>query len=54
VGTVNGDTLMLYVGTVCSSCSLTPSYRGIVSSDASRVDGSFLNGGVSPVTLFRQ
>ena len=54
VGTVNGDTLMLYVGTVCSSCTLTPSYRGIVSSDGSRVDGTFLNGGVAPVTLFKQ
>lgn len=54
VGTVNGDTLMLYTGTVCSSCTLNPLYRGTVSSDTSRVDGSFLNGGVSPVTLFRQ
>ena len=54
VGTVNGDTLMLYVGTVCSGCALTPTYRGIVASDASRIDGNFLNGGVSPVTLFKQ
>lgn len=54
VGTVNGDTLMLYTGTVCGTCTLNPLYRGIVSADTSRVDGSFLNGGVSPVTLFRQ
>lgn len=54
VGTVNGDTLMLYTGVVCSSCTLSPLYRGIVSSDGARVDGKFLNGGVSPVTLYRQ
>lgn len=54
VGTVNGDTLMLYTGTVCSSCTLNPLYRGIVAADGSRVDASFLNGGVSPVTLFKQ
>lgn len=54
VGTVNGDTLMLYTGTVCSSCTLNPLYRGIVSSDGARVDGAFVNGGVSPVTLFKQ
>jgi hypothetical protein len=54
VGTVNGDTLMLYTGMNCSSCALNPLYRGIVSADGSRVDGNFLNGGVSPVTLFKQ
>jgi hypothetical protein len=53
-GTVNGDTLRLYTGTDCSSCTLNPLYRGIVSADGSRVDGEFLNGGVSPVTLFRR
>lgn len=54
VGTVNGDTLMLYVGGTCGSCTLTPTYRGIVAPDGSIVDGKFLNGGVSPVTLYRQ
>jgi hypothetical protein len=54
VGTVNGDTLMLYVGVVCGTCTLTPTYRGIVSASGTRVDGNFLNGGVSPVTLFKQ
>lgn len=54
VGTVNGDTLMLYVGTTCTSCTLSPLYRGIVSSSGTRIDGEFLNGGVSPVTLFKQ
>ena len=54
VGTVNGDTLMLYVDTTCTSCTLSPLYRGIVASSGTRVDGDFLNGGVSPVTLFRQ
>lgn len=55
VGTVNGDTLMLYVGTLtCSSCTLSPLYRGIVSPGSTRIDGEFLNGGVSPVTLYRQ
>ena len=54
VGTVNGDTLMLYVGTLSCSCTLSPLYRGIVSPAGSQIDGSFLNGGVSPVTLFKQ
>lgn len=49
VGTVNGDTLMLYAGTVCGSCTLNPLYRGIISSSGSRVDGSFILGGVSPI-----
>ena len=54
VGTVNGDTLMLAVGSVsCGSCTITPIYRGIISSDALRVNGSFLSGG-SPVTLVKQ
>ena len=53
-GTVSGDTLMLYVGTVCGSCTLNPLYRGIVSSNSTRVDGSFVQGGVSPLTLFKQ
>ena len=53
VGTVNGDTLMLYVGTICSSCTLSPLYRGIASSGM-QIDGDFLNGGISPVTLFEQ
>jgi hypothetical protein len=55
-GTVNGDTLTLYTGpgTVSSGGSLSPLYRGVVSADGSLVDGRFLNGGVSPVTLFRQ
>jgi hypothetical protein len=54
VGTVNGDTLMLYAGSVCGSCTLNPLYRGIISSSRSRVNGSFLAGGISPVTLFKQ
>ncbi|HEY0995863.1 MAG TPA: hypothetical protein VGD77_07730 [Gemmatimonadaceae bacterium] len=54
VGTVNGDTLMLYTGSTCASCTLAPLYRGIVSANGSRVDGTFLNGGVSPVTFYRQ
>lgn len=54
VGTVNGDTLMLYVGTLCSTCTLSPLYRGIVASSGTQIDGDFLNGGVSPVTLFKQ
>src|SRR5690242_6081278 len=54
VGTVNGDTLTLYTGIACSGCTLNPLYRGIVAADGARVDGSFLNGGVSPVTLFKQ
>ncbi len=54
VGTVNGDTLMLYTGIACNGCTPNPLYRGIVAADGARVDGSFLNGGVSPVTLFKQ
>jgi hypothetical protein len=54
VGTVNGDTLMLYDGIVCGSCTLVPLYRGIISSSAAQVNGSFLSGGVSPLTLFKQ
>lgn len=53
-GTVNGDTLMLYSGTVCGSCTLNPLYRGIVSSSSTQIDGSFIQGGVSPLTLFKQ
>jgi len=53
-GTVNGDTLMLYAGTVCGSCTLNPLYKGIVSSSSTRIDGSFVQGGVSPLTLFKQ
>ena len=54
VGTVNGDTLMLYTGMVCSGCTLNPLYKGLVSYNSSRIDGQFLNGGVSPLTLFKQ
>lgn len=54
VGTVNGDTLMLYVGTPCGSCTLSPIYRGLVSASGSQIAGNFVNGGVSPVTLFKQ
>jgi len=54
VGTVNGDTLMLYVGTLCGSCTLTPSYRGMISQTNSQMSGTFLSGGVSPLTLFKQ
>lgn len=53
-GTVNGDTLMLYTGIVCGGCTLNPLYRGIISNGGSQVNGSFLNGGVSPLTLFKQ
>jgi hypothetical protein len=53
-GTVNGDTLMLYTGILCSGCTLNPLYKGLVSYTSSRIDGQFLNGGVSPLTLFRQ
>jgi hypothetical protein len=54
VGTVNGDTLMLDGGSLqCSSCGLVPSYRGIVSSSGSRIEGSYLSGG-SAVTLVKQ
>jgi hypothetical protein len=55
-GTVNGDTLTLYTGagTVSSGGTLNPLYRGIVSASGALVDGQFLNGGVSPVTLFKQ
>ncbi|HEY4307674.1 MAG TPA: hypothetical protein VGM82_24580 [Gemmatimonadaceae bacterium] len=53
-GTVNGDTLMLYSGVVCGSCTLNPLYRGIISSGASQVNGSFIIGGVSPLTLSKR
>ncbi len=54
VGTVNGDTLMLYVGGTCGSCTLLPSYQGIVSADGLRIDGTSLSGGLSPVMMYRQ
>lgn len=53
-GTVNGDTLMLYTGIACSGCTLNPLYRGLVSYNSTRIDGQFVNGGVSPLTLFKQ
>jgi hypothetical protein len=37
----------------CSSCTITPIYRGIGSSNGLQVSGAFLSGG-SPVTLFKQ
>jgi hypothetical protein len=54
-GTVNGDTLALYEGpgTVCAGCQLTPTFRGIVSSNGSRIDGSFMVGG-SPLRFIKQ
>jgi hypothetical protein len=55
VGTVNGDTLTLAVGTLsCSTCTFTPFFRGIISYGDSQIDGKFLNGGVSPITLYKQ
>jgi hypothetical protein len=55
-GTVNGDTLALYVGpgTVCGSCELTPLYRGILASHGTRVEGTFVQGSGSPVTFYKQ
>lgn len=55
VGTVSGDTLALYggPGTVSAGAQLTPYYRGIVSSNTARLDGSFVVGG-SPLRLFKQ
>ena len=54
VGTVIGDTLMLYGGSLqCISCGLVPSYRGIVSASGSRIEGSYLSGGTA-VTLVKQ
>jgi hypothetical protein len=45
---------MLYAGAVCGGCTLNPLYRGIVSSSSARIDGSFVLGGSSPLTLLEQ
>ena len=54
-GTVNGDTLTLYMGpgTVSPGAQLVAYYRGIVSSGSTRIDGGFFSGG-SPLTLYKQ
>jgi len=53
VGTVNGDTLTLYIGIIPCSCTPAPLYQGIVSSNGLRVDGAFFTNG-SPVVLNKQ
>lgn len=55
-GTVNGDTLALYVGpgTVCNTCELTPLYRGILFYRGTRVEGTFVQSSGSPVTFYKQ
>jgi hypothetical protein len=55
VGTVNGNTLALYAGagTVSPGAQLIAVYRGTISSDNSRIDGSFVGSSVSP-RFFKQ
>jgi hypothetical protein len=53
VGTVNGDTLTLYIGIIPCSCTPAPLYRGIVSSDGEQAEGSYFTRG-TPVTLNKQ
>jgi hypothetical protein len=55
IGTVNADTLTLYMGpgTVSPGAQLSLYFRGIVSARSSRLDGGFISGG-SPLTLYKQ
>lgn len=42
VGTVNGDTLAVYIGNVCGACTLEPIFNGSVAPDGSQISGSLL------------
>jgi hypothetical protein len=54
VGTVNGDTLTLYIGNVCGACTLSTLYRGNISPDDLQLTGVLLAASTSPFVMLKQ